>query len=237
MKRLLFAGVAAVACVVAGMAAAGTTTKPAELPRNYLLSALPPPAARQVGELARLRAGVTYTASQVPLALRLTPPDGGWTGAQWKSARLGERGGGPPFYGWAAIGKGGNSAAVPAPRGLIVITTAYARTPSVAQTVARLRSRGRYATYEPASPVKLAGFSGVQFDGRVDPGRLHVFAPFSDANHFQDAFYVDGSELFRVIVLNVRAKTVVVFVDSFALSADEFPAFLAEADRMLSSLR
>jgi len=115
--------------------------------------------------------------------------------------------------------------------------TAYAQTPSVATTVARLRRRGLWASYETTSPAKVAGFAGVQFDGQVAAGRIHVFAPFSDTNHFEDAFLIGGSELFRVIVLNVRGKAVVVYIDSAALAADQFPAFLAKANRTLASLR
>jgi hypothetical protein len=229
------------AILVAGLgslavSATATTPKLREIPKSYLLSGLPAPAARVMGALRPLRAGVTYQASQVPLALRVTPPDGSWTGAQWRSALLGFRGGGPPFFGWAAIGKGGTRYGEP-PRGLIVIMTAYARTPSVAKTVARLRTRGHWATYGATSPVKVAGFAGLQLDGQVAAGRIHVFAPFSDTNHFQDAFYVGGSELFRVIVLNVRGKAVVVFIDSVALPADQFPAFLTKASQILNTLR
>jgi hypothetical protein len=228
--------VAGLASVAASTAATNATLR--ELPETYLLSGLRLPAPRMMGTLTPLQSGVTYQASQVPLALRVTPPGGGWTGSQWKSARLGFRGGGPPFFGWAAIGKGGSSHQA-APRGLIVIMTAYARTPSVAKTAKRLRTQGLWARYKATSPAKIAGFSGVQFDGQVvaPDGRNHVFAPFTDANHFQDAFYAGPSELFRVIVLNVRGKTVVIFIDSFALQPNEFPTFLAKANQVLKSLR
>ncbi len=231
--RAAAAVLVAAACFAAVAAAAG---KPLDMPASYLLSGLPPPAPRMPGQLTPLRAAAAYEATQFPIALRLTHPGAGWAGAQWKSARLGERGGGPPFFGWVAIGRRG-ATGQDLPPGLVVIMTAYARTASVATTVARLRTRGLWASYEATSPAKVAGFSGVQFDGQVAAGRIHVFAPFSDANHFQDAVLVGGSELFRVIVLNVRGKTVVVYIDSAALSAEEFPAFLATADRILTSLR
>jgi hypothetical protein len=225
---------------VPGRTTAGAATvKPSELHENYLLSGLPEPAPRMMGTLAHLRAGVTYQASRLPLAVRLTPPDGSWAGAQWKSARLGFRGGGPPFFGWAAVGEGGGggSFSLEPPRGLIVIMTAYAKTPSVAPTVARLRSQGLWATYGAASHVRVAGFSALEFDGQVAAGRTHVFVPFSETNHFEDAFFVGGSEAFRVIVLGVRGKTVVVFIDSVALPPDEFPTFLTKANAILASLR
>ena len=221
------------------LVAGAPAVEPSELHESYLLSGLPPPAPRMTGTLTHLRAGVTYQASQLPLAVRLTPPDGSWAGAQWKSARLGFRGGGPPFFGWAAVGEGGRggSGSLEPPRGLIVIMTAYARTPSVATTVARLRAQRLSATYEDPSPVRLAGFSGVEFDGQVAAGGTHIFVPFSETNHFEDTFFVGGSEAFRVIVLSVRGKTVVVFIDSVALPPDEFPSFLTKAAKVLSSLR
>ena len=37
------------------------------------------------GKFTPLKAGVSYQASSFPLALRVTPPDGSWSGAQWKS--------------------------------------------------------------------------------------------------------------------------------------------------------
>jgi hypothetical protein len=191
-----------------------------------------------LGSLTRLRAGVAYQASAFPLALRLTPSDGSWAGAQWKSELLGFRGGGRPYFGWVAIGNGNGDAYAGVPPGLIVIMTAYARTPSVAATVANLRTRGHGATYEITSPVKVAGFSGTQFDGQV-VGRSHVFIPFSPrpVNHFEDTHFLGQGEVFRVMVLNVRGKTVVVFVESGELPAERFPAFLGKADRILETVR
>ncbi len=226
-----------VACLgVPAVSATATTPKAREIPGSYLLGGLPPPASRVIGTLTALRAGVTYQASTFPLALRVTPPDSAWAGAQWKSELLGFRGGGRPYFGWVAIGTG--NAYSGGPPGLIVIMTAYARTPSVAATVASLRTRGHGATYEATSPVKVAGFSGTQFDGQV-VGRNHVFVPFSPrpVNHFQDAHFLGQGEVFRVDVLNVRGKTVVVFVESGGLPAEQFPAFLTKADRILKTVR
>ena len=44
-------------------------------------------------------------------------------------------------------------------------------------------------------------------------------------------------DVFRVIVLDVRGKTVVVFVENAALPEERFPAFLEQATRLLESLR
>jgi len=40
-----------------------------------------------------------------------------------------------------------------------------------------------------------------------------------------------------VIVLNVRGKTVVIYIENVALPANQFPAFLTKANRILGSLR
>jgi hypothetical protein len=207
------------------------------------------------GHGTKLAAGVTYQASEFPLALRVTPPDGSWAGAQWKANLFSSeeiqkrhlkcsttpavcR---PPYYGWAALGQGGTSPRV-GPRGVIIIMTGYDRTPSVAATVESLRTRGRGATYQPTAPVKLAGVSGIQFDGQL-VGPSHQFIPFSPPTHkaggFADAIEVEGAgHGFRFIVLNVRGKTVVVAIAQFSwMSADQYVAFLPKTPRILESLR
>ncbi len=247
MKRLavlLSLALVAVGAAEGGIAgpdtAATAVTEAPELPESYLF---------ETGKLPRLRAGVAYQASKVPLALRVTPPDGSWRGAQWKSMKLGPeeanrrhlrcsvvcRG---PSFGWAAIGKGSGTGT---PRALILVMTAYARTPSVATIVESLRTRGHGTTYEASVPVKIGGFSGVQFDGQV-VGTKHVFVPFSPPTHkatgFPDAIEVAGPErAFRAIVLNVRGKTVLVFIGSYVLPPDQFADFLTGADQVLKSLR
>jgi hypothetical protein len=209
-------------------AAAATAPKLPELPVSDLLT--------PAGKLTTAHSGVTYQASKFPFALRITPPDGSWSGAQWES-QSDRYGGGPPFFGWVAVGQGSPSRP---PRGLIVIMTAYARTPSVAATVAGLRTRGVGATYQAATPAKLAGFSGVQFDGEIVATR-HTFVPFSPRSHgakyFPDAYFMGQGQAFRITVLSVRGKTVIVFVDNVALPADQFPAFLIKADKILASVR
>ena len=47
------------------------------------------------GHTTKLGAGITYGATDFPLAFQITPPDASWAGAQWKSARNKK----PPFYG------------------------------------------------------------------------------------------------------------------------------------------
>ena len=231
MHRLLF--LSSVIAVV--FVASSTATAPPQLPVSDLLTA--------AGHVTLLHSGVTYGASQFPLQLRVTPPDGSWSGAQWKTARLIGGRGGPPIFGWAAVAQGPR---LSPPKGLIVIMTAEARTPSLAATVAGLRSRGHGASYEASSPTRVAGFSGVQFDGRL-VGTKHLFVPFSPPSNaggaypgIRDAFQIGGEvggSVFRVIVLNVRGKTVVVYLENAALPADQFPTFLVAANQVLRSLR
>jgi hypothetical protein len=244
MKRLLLALClvgSALAVLLSGLAAPATgTAKPPDLSVSYLFSG--------PGHMTKLRASIAYQASQLPLALRLTPPDGSWSGAQWKTRRLGCCGringvgnyGGPPFFGWAAVGQGGTDPQI-VPRGWILIMTAYAPTPSLAATVTGLRTRGRGTTYDATAPVKLAGFSGIQFDGQLI-GPKHLFVPFGapthNAHYFPDGIGVEEpGQVFRFIVLNVRGTTVVVFISNGSLPAGQFPAFLTKADRMLKTLK
>jgi hypothetical protein len=103
-----------------------------------------------------------------------------------------------------------------------------------------LRTRGHGATYGTATPVRIAGFSGTQFDGTIE-GREHAFIPFtpqsSSARFYGDAFYVGKGTVFRIIVLQVRKKTVVIYFDNGALTQAEFPAFITKASSILRTLR
>ncbi len=188
-----------------------------------------------------LRAGLTYEASLFPIPIRVTATGPGWSGAQWKSGSVYFHGGGPPNFGWVHLARG---SAAGIPQGLISIMTAYARTASVAATVQVLRTRGRGAAYDPPQPATLAGFHGIQFDGRITgPKNVdhigHFFVPFSPksgaARYYPDEYPVYG-DVFRVIVLDVRGKTVVVYVENAGLPAEQFPSFLAKAGRILSAV-
>jgi hypothetical protein len=103
-----------------------------------------------------------------------------------------------------------------------------------------LRTRGHGATYEASTPVRVAGFSGVQFDGTIE-AKEHAFIPFTpqsrSARWYGDAFFVGKGTVFRIIVLQVRTKAVVIYFDNGALTADEFPAFATKASTILSALR
>jgi hypothetical protein len=230
MKRFLLTALIFGGCLAAS--AAGST--PPDIKQSYLFTS--------AGHLTPLHTGTTYQASLFPIATRIRATGPGWSGAQWKSGSDYFRGGDPPNYSWVHLARG---PATGIPRGLISIMTAYAGTPSVAKTVNVLRTRGRGAVYDDASPVTLSGFSGIQFDGRITGAKNydhvgHYFIPFSPASHaakyYADEYPVYGND-FRVIVLHVRSKTVVIYIESVALLTTQFPAFLTQAEKILATLR
>jgi hypothetical protein len=232
MRRVVvsLSSLVAVACVTA---AGATSSAIVPLPTSNL----PLP---QGGKATPLRAGVTYEAKRAfPIVLHLMPPDGSWSGAQWKTSARGAHSYMPPFVGGVGAVQTPDTPGTE-PLGAITIVTSYARTRSATATANYLRTRGHGATYEPTSHVVLAGFSGIQFDGAIT-GNKHVFIPFtpqaSNARYYGDSFVLEKSAIFRIIVLQVRAKTVVVFIDPVALRPDQFPALLVKADSILKSLK
>jgi hypothetical protein len=225
MRRLTLALAGAVALVsVLTAAAAGPRDMPMSEPFSGNWHA------------TKLASGITYQASVFPIGLRVTPPDASWAGAQMKATSLGKV---APFYGWATIDQGGTNPKIN-PRGEIAIMTAYAPTPSVAATVATLRTRGHGATYQATSTTTLAGFPAVQFDAQIT-GKSHLFVPFSPASnkatYHADEYDTDQGQVLHIIVAGVRGKTVVVYMDNLGLPADQFPAFLAKADAVLKTLK
>jgi hypothetical protein len=231
MRPLAPIGLLAVLVAAFGSPAASTAKLP-EVPESYLFT--------PAGKVTPLRAGVTYEASRSQPLLRVTP-DAGWSGAQWKGGTDYFQGGGPPNFGWVALARGSTKGI---PQGSVTIMTAYARTPSVAATVNVLRTRGRGATYGPTSQAKLGGFSGIQFDGQIVGAKNrdhngHYFIPFSPPSHaakyYPDEYPVYG-DAFRVVVLDVRGKTVIVYIENVALPVEQFPAFLGKAEQLLKSL-
>jgi hypothetical protein len=207
-----------------------------ELPESFLLAGLSG-FDRWSDDPHQLKPGAVYTAHNLPVPIRLTIQGGGWTGAQWKSARLVRGTGGAPYFGWAVVGRGGGTVAVPHPKGLIAIMTAYGSTPSVSATVAHLRQNTLHVTYSAIESTHVAGFAATSFDGQVAAGRLHVFMPFGTINHFADSFFAEGSENVRVIVVRVRSRTLVIYIDGANLTPSEFPSFADSAERLLRTLR
>ena len=232
--RLAVVAVLSTAVVNPVTSPAATPPGPADLPKSYLFTA--------AGTMTPLHPGRTYEASEFPFPIRVTPPDAGWAGTQWRSGHDYFRGGGPPNFGWVHLSRGSTGGV---PRGLISVMSPYAATPSVASTVNVLRSRGRGAEYEPVSPVTVAGFHGRMFDGRIVGAKNrdhigHYFVPFAPPSHgshyYPDEYPVYG-DVFRVIVLSVRHKTVVIYIENCALPEEQFPAFLTKTGHVLASIR
>jgi hypothetical protein len=94
-------------------------------------------------------------------------------------------------------------------------------------------------TYQRTVRIRLGGFYGYQFDGQV-VGQHHIFLPFTPPGGAigggPDGVEVEHGWLFRVIALNVRGKTVVIYIASVALPAGRFPGFLVKAQRLLGTL-
>lgn len=233
MRRPLFLMIiGAATCCAATAAAIGMTR---QLPKVSSESSQPV-APNQV-DAPTVKAGATYQASLFPLAVRVAVPSGTWRGAQGRSLAKGVTSTEQGPFGWVELYR-------PAPgdqaSGYLAMIAAYGRAPSVAATVSGLRTRGHGATFQANTPVKVGGFSGIQFDG-VITGPNHHFVPFtprsSAARFYPDMYTFEGTEAFRIVVLNVRGKTVVVFIESGALPADQFSAFLLKADQILKSLR
>ena len=227
MGKLITA--AAFAALIVALAVPALAASPRELPTLAERSARNDVTPHGDGPRALLSA--TYSAKVFPIALRVSVP-AGWRGGQGQSRQFKKT---TPAFGWIVLSQGTAAKA----QGAITIVSAYGRTPSVAAVVGALHG-GHGATYGPTTPVKIAGFSGKQFDGNVD-GQGHAFVPFSPRLHvaafYSDAFAFDRGEAFRVLALDVRGKTVVVFLESAALPADQFPAFLTSAGQVLASLR
>lgn len=227
MKALAYVLLGLSALVMPAASVSARAAKPLELPT---LTSLKSRAPTQV-PAPRLKAHAVYQASVFPLALRVTVPAGAWSGAQGRTLDRGnsETEKGP--YGWVEFMH---------PLGAISIITAYGRTPSVAAIVAGLRTRGTGATYEPVSPAQLAGYSGMQLDGKV-VGPSHHFVPFTPpsgkARYVPDSYELNQGDVFHIVVVGVRGKTAVVYLTSSGAAADRFPAFLAKAAELLGSLR
>jgi hypothetical protein len=206
---------------VALVAAAGT---PSELATSNVNT--------RAGRLSALRSGVTYQAGSFPIALRITPPAAGWSGAQWRTSSHGR-----PAFGWAAFARGAPDGP---PQGLVEIETAYGDTPPAAAILGRLRSAGGGATFGKTSRVTLAGYHGWQIDGRVYGRFGHVFVPFTPKTGGAsppDSDRLEPGEPFRLVVVDVNGKRVVLVLDGAALPAERFPAFLAAAGRLFRTVR
>ena len=220
------------------------------------VAAAAPPDLREYGDIHEsigqvdtrpLQHNVAYQASGFPFPVRIRPPDTRWGGGQYESGafrfvQLNHlRTGTQPLHGV----------------GYVTLESSTGPTPSVASTVARLRTTP-HIDAGPVTPVRIAGFGGRSFDATIvgsdRPSPLGVsFAPFKPNHHCgfctktmqgetQDAKWAGEGQLFRIDVIDVRGKTVVVYIESNF--ADQrryppqkvFPTFLPYAPTLLSNL-
>jgi hypothetical protein len=230
MTKPLIAAACATLLVACSVAAAASA--PRQLPTLATISARSGDRPMPRNDGPRPLAASVYAAKLFPRPVLVTVP-AGWRGGQGQSREFKAPG---SDFRWIVLSQGAAARA----QGAITIETSAKPTPSVAAVVAGLRSRGHGPTYGPLSSVTVAGLPARQFDGTAGPNG-HIFVPFSPPTHvaafFADALYVDPGEAFRIDVLAVRGKTVVVFVDSAALPPERFTAFLARAEQILGSLR
>ena len=243
MRRLtlitiVVTGIAAL--TVAGAVLASAATAPADLYNNH-----------DNGDDHPLASGVTYRASLFPLAITVRPTDGLWRGSQWveKNGLVDgtQRTGGT--YGYVQLhhtyGRDPNGKISSWGLGLLTIETAAAPTRSVQATMQRLRVRLGDVRAGAVTNVRVAGFSGLSYDGQLKngAGSIHRFVPFSSSDGSKpstdsykiEANYGKGGP-FKIIVLDVHGKTVVIYLDSFTNPAAKFPVFLGFADKLLSTM-
>jgi hypothetical protein len=209
------------------------------------------------GDGQGLQRGVTYQATAFPLAVHLRPPDVRWEGAQFESGRFKFvqlhhlRTGSVGLDGW----------------GFITLEASTGPTPSPAATIRRLHATP-HIDVSSIKATRVASFAGQTFDATiVGTDRPPVcrtircaqgvsFAPFTTNHHCgfcnntmkgetQDVKFAGTGQLFRIIVVGVRGKTVVIYLESaFASSVQRrfppsktYPTFLPYAKQMLATLR
>jgi hypothetical protein len=181
------------------------------------------------------------------MATLLRPPDDRWGGVQFESGRFRFiqlhhlRVGSAPLHG----------------SGYITIEAAKGPTASAAKTIERLRATPNIQA-GPLKSASIAGFAGKAFDATIvgsdRPKPLGIsLAPFTTNRHCgfctktmhgetQDVKFAGKGQLFRIIVVAIQGKTVVIYVESgFADQprfppAKMFPTFLPYAKQMLSTL-
>jgi hypothetical protein len=206
------------------------------------------------GDTNRLHRSVTYQASAFPVALRVRLPDSRWEGVQYESGSFRFvqfhhlRTGSVPLHGV----------------GYMTLEAARGSTPSANTAIKRLHATPNIAA-SPIKPIRVAGFVGRQFDATITGKdvppycRSHAcsdgvsLVPFTTNRHCgycthtmkgqtQDVKFAGTGQVFRIIAINVRGKTIVIYLESnFADQptfppAKVFPTFLPYAQRMLAAL-
>lgn len=201
------------------------------------------------GDARDLKPGVLYGASRFPLQLRLRPPDAFWGGGQFESGRF-------RFVQFGHHHRPGG--AVLAGVGVLTIETAVGTTPSVAATVSNLHATPLLKA-GPSRPAHVAGYTGSQFDATVvgtngQPPRgisVNPFTPNRQCGYCTrtmhgktlDTKFAGKGQAYRIIVIGVGGKTVVIYLESIYADqkkyppATMFPTFLPYAQKLLAGLK
>lgn len=211
------------------------------------------------GDTKPLQRGASYTASAFPVSVRVRPPDRLWGGVQFETGA----------YRFIQLNHLHASGTAPLHGvGYITLEAAKVATPSAATAIKRLRATPHIQA-GPIKPTRLAGLAGQEFDativgsdlsgtctGGVKCPAVVSFAPFLPNQHcgfcgdarFEphretlDVKAAGKGQLFRIIALNVRGKTVIVYIESIYAAQPEFPpaklfpTFLPYAQQMLAAI-
>jgi hypothetical protein len=195
-----------------------------------------------------LRQGRTYTASRFAVRVRIQPPDALWDGGQLESGS----------YRFIQLNHLHATGTAPLTGvGYITIESATASTPSVAEAIKRLHATPHIQA-GPITPARIAGFRGQEFDATITaidrPGAGGLaLVPFTTDRYCgyctktlhgetKDVKVGKPGQRFRIIALDVRGKTVIVYLES--IYADQkrfppaklFPTFLPYAQKMLANV-
>jgi hypothetical protein len=239
--------------VLALLGTAGSASAPAQRVQTVAPAAVPDggPLTESLGQAdARpLQPSVTYAATRFPIALRVRPGEPRWAGIQLHSGRFEflqlehMRTGSVPLHG----------------RGALTLESGTGPLPSVTATVAKLHATPLIDA-GPITTARVAGHVGKAFDATitgVDPGNEGIaFVPFtlehqppcgfctSTLKETLDYKFAGKGQLFRIIVIDVRGKTVVIYLESMYDDApnrahppaQSFPTFVPYAERLLARM-
>jgi hypothetical protein len=181
---------------------------------------------------AALKPGLVYQASLFAPRVRITAPERGWRGSQFVSRSYDWL-----QQGWTSVdGTSGGS---------IRVVGAPASTRSAATTLHPLETERADSPLvgidvEGTVAVTIAGFRGQQFEGTATGQYGHTFVPFSGhsraaGKYAGDHVKYEHGKAFRIVVLEVRGKPVVFFLDSDAPTIDL--NFTAAAAKLFALLR
>jgi hypothetical protein len=192
--------------------------------------------------------GSVYTANKFPIALKIHPPTPQWGGVQLESGKYRfiqlnhlRPPGTPPLTGV----------------GYITLESATAATPSVSKTLANLKATPKFKT-SPTKPTRIFGLPASTFNATVTAidrpgaGGLSInpftvnhhcgFCEKTDHGETRDTKVGEPGQLFRIFVLRVHGRTVVIYVESAygapkkKTIAEMFATFLPYARKMLAHI-